>query len=249
VSSPTPKHRLLIVMVLVGVLTSGCYGFWMPDTDSAPAGCQGKRVLLVGDSLMIQASPVITEQMHQLGYEVEVATIAHGGANAVEYLDVVDHPPEWATPRDELRWWVDNWHPDIVVINWGINMIWSMWGTDWGFLMDWATDTAMNDARRIVQDGGAQLFWTTIPRRDDGFWESVWAANVNDNHIVPSGVPLIDWRQALDREDGTFDVFLRYHEDDQTRPVRTEDRLHFTPDGSDRVARWTTDVLGPEACR
>ena len=237
-------RRFLFLPALALLAIAGCYGKPIPHIDSAPADCSPVKVLLVGDSLMQQTEHAIIDELHAAGYPVEALVVAHGGSNAVEYAGWLDQPADFTTPRDELQHSLDEFHPDVVLVDWGINAVGSL-PPELQFLVPWAVQSAMRDVVDLTNESGAKLYWTTIPWRGDDL--AVYANDVN-TWIQALNVPLVDWRAALSTDDGIYAQFLKYPEDDGVRPVRTEDGVHFTQDGIDRVAQWTVATLAPDAC-
>jgi hypothetical protein len=230
--------------VVAAVVLAGCYGNAVPNTDEAAPECAPVKLLLVGDSLMEQSADAIVERLHALGYPVDALSIAHGGSTSLEYAFFMPSTG-YDNPRAELEETLATFEPDVVLVNWGINLPWSLTLTGRSEYAPWAIQATMAEARDMVLASGAKLFWTTIPPRNDG--EDGWAYYANE-WVKQLGVPLVDWRAAVTSEFDTFEIFLKYREDDSVHPVRTEDRLHFTDDGVARVAQWTSAALAPVAC-
>lgn len=244
--------RLALLLTLAAVVVAGCYGNPVPPAPGeAPEDCEPVKILFVGDSLMEAVEPAIVDRFHELGYDPIVQNIAHGGSNALEYglALVVGEPPPFANPRAELQEYLDTFQPDIVVVNWGINRSWTM---DYegvpGFLQSWVMQNVMNAVRDMVDQSDAELYWTTIPPRDDNLDNRFWVDAVNEQ-VVALGVPLIDWRAAVTDEYGLYEDFIKYREDDTIHAMRTQDRVHLYDDGIQRVVQWTVSALAPVACR
>ncbi|MFI5047042.1 MAG: hypothetical protein ACHQIG_08250 [Acidimicrobiia bacterium] len=237
--------RFGVLLAFVTLVIAGCYGKPIPHIVAAPHDCKRVKILLAGDSLMLQTAKAIVTEFEHAGFPVKDIVVAHGGASAVEFA-WFDAPEGFANPREELQYHLDAFRPDIVLAEWGINQVGSLQAPEWQFLIPWAVQTAMHDVVRTVRKSGAQLYWATIPRRGDD--SAVFANDVNA-WILALGVPLVDWRGAVSDENGTYAQYLRYPEDGVARPVRLDDGVHFTPEGIDRVAKWTVSTLAPVACR
>jgi hypothetical protein len=245
----------MLVLAFVAVAIAGCddgtsnsapLGKPIPHVAVAPADCKPVKLLLVGDSLMKQSAQTIIGELHRHGYPVDALVDAHGGSSVVEYssTDSHDHPD----PRADLQAHLDAFQPDIVLVDWGINTVDSMWGPDGpSASLEQTVQADMHEVVQMVSAAGAQLYWTTIPWRDDDPAAAAYANDVN-SWIADLDVPLVDWRGAVSDARGSYAQHLESREDHVVRQVRTDDRLHFTPDGIERVAAWTASTLAPEAC-
>jgi hypothetical protein len=242
------RRRLgaLVLAVAAAVAIAGCYGNPAPTITAAPPDCAPVKILLVGDSLMVQSADAIVEKFHDAGYPVDALSIAHGGSDSLEYGIFANPDLGFTDPRDELRQTLATFQPDVVLVNWGVNPPWSLWfRPEVVDLAPWAIQATMAETVDIVDASGAQLYWTTIPPVDGD--NAGWAYYANE-WVKALDVPLVDWRAAVSSKEGIYQQFLKYPEDDSVHPVRTEDGLHFTPNGVDRVAQWTVSALAPVAC-
>jgi hypothetical protein len=245
-------RRTALALVAVALLAAGCYGNPTPHTDAAPPDCQPVKLLLVGDSLMVESAKAIVQSLDAAGYQVDALDISHGGSSAAEYLDLFGlKPAEFATPRDELQQALDTFAPDVVVVAWGTNPAWTYWAgghpTPVGnWLLHVVQEQAMQDVVQQVAAAHAALYWATVPPRGDA---AAWYSDDGNEMVKALGVPTIDWRAAVASQLDTFETFLRYPEDGSVHPIRTADGVHFTDDGIARVAKWTTAALAPVACR
>jgi hypothetical protein len=242
------SRRWLVALALACLAVGGCYGQRMPDVPAAQPTCAPQKILIAGDSLMAQAEPAIGDQLRQAGYTPTIEDMVHGGSNALEYglSVIVGDPPPYASPRAELQHYLDTFHPDVVLVDWGISRSFSMWfpGVPY-YLEAWVMNNAETEVRDMVAASGAELYWTTIPPRGD---DEDWYATEINAQIANLGVALVDWRGALTDTDGNYQRYLKYPEDDWVRPVRTDDSIHLEPDGITRVARWTAAALAHEGC-
>jgi len=238
---------------LLAVLVAGCYGKTMPVNSAAPATCVPTRILFVGDSVLANASQAIRDEFSSNGYNNELKFVTRAGSTVAEYSAIDRAPWFWATPRDELQWYLDTFQPDVVVAEWGANKVETLWWGGFDWLMPWAVANGMQDVKNRVAAAGAQLFWTTIPIRNahDGQAVNDFVNGVvNDQLIHGLGVPLVDWRDAVVPEGGpVYAESLQYHEDEQVHVVRTKDGIHLSTDGNIRAAKWTLRDLASVACK
>ena len=187
--------RSAVVLVVMALAVAGCYGRPDPGNQAAPGDCTPATILMVGDSLLEQAAQTIKDEFTAHGYP-EVVVVAHGGANVHEYTSWAEVPDGFANPREELQLSLDIVHPDIVVAQWGMNRVDSMWEQGLGWLMPWVVAIDMLEVQQMVADAGAQLHWTTIPVRiaTGTIWNSPELDDyvngvVNDQLIRNFGVP------------------------------------------------------------
>lgn len=240
--------RLWIALLVLAL--AGCgVGYRVPQHGNA-SGAPTKRVLFFGDSIMVATAPTIAARMTAKGMR---AVFAYGADNAGTPVQ-----RNWVgtshTPRQELQRLLDSFDPDIVIANFAGHEFsnWNAW------------DSAIDAMSKAIRDSGAVVYWTIPPYIGDRYvdadqWEpAVWYFAALPNSDPLAAGHMVDWRTALRPQKdqvfyegkgpykSRFAYNLLYIEDGKGRKVRLTDQIHPTPDGKDRIARWTTWALRGE---
>jgi len=209
----------------------------------APRFANPRRVLLVGDSLMVGATDAIAAQL--AGSGVTTHFVGKEGTGLLT----------------KQMWWIDliknevaTFDPDVVVIESCCNYatgpaVYYRMGDGTSVRPDtkkmyqvW--EVAARAAVRAATKRGAAVLWVVTPPASRSIYDGLIATRIDRFNAIYSrlGVPLVNWRAAL-TVDGTFTPFLTI-KGARVR-VRTYDGLHITPAGDRRVATVTVAaVLG-----
>jgi hypothetical protein len=200
------------------------------DLDKGPAPADGDnvaRALLLGDSLMTEAGPEITQLLEGKYTETRI----EGGPGTGPLT------PQgfW---RGELQRGVDEFNPDVVVIeaccNYDPADPYRLYG---GAAVEADSDEmyeqwelAMRELVTIAGARGAQVFVVTVPDPDpEGPYRSLGPRITRLNEMYQRlGVDLVDWRREFQPE-GAYAAVIRVG--GTPRTVRAADGLHFTGDG------------------
>jgi len=201
-----------------------------------------RRVLLVGDSMMVGAKDAIATDLAPYGIETHFV--------GKEGTGLLTRQMGWL---DLIRQEVATWNPDVVVIESCCNYATGPGGyyrlADGTAIvpdskrMYQAWEVAARAAIRVAARRGAAVSWVLTPPASPALYGGAIARRIDRlNEIYRRlGVPLIDWRGAL-TTDGTFAAFLADPTGHPVR-VRTYDGLHLTPAGDRRVASAVTRAL------
>lgn len=191
-----------------------------------------KRVVVVGDSLVVGAGPEL------------IATFA---ANDVEYRFIAVSGTGILTAQGvrltELENTLEEFHPDVVIVESCCNYDGTYTTSD-GTVVAGDSDllwTAWADQARLMVSAAeahdADVYFVITPRPIDDSWFTGLTDRVaRFNAIYRSlGVPLIDWDAALYPDGST--AGLTY--------LRNADGLHLTDAGDDLVAAATWSAIAP----
>jgi peptidoglycan/LPS O-acetylase OafA/YrhL len=207
-----------------------------------------ERVLFLGDSLIHQSYTTLAARMQAVGIDTRVI----GGRG--EHLLTASHP--WLA---ELSAALAAFDPDVVVLEsccgWGFAPIaeqltspdgaplqpdtpesWQEWSRMAGALTD------------LVRSQGRVALWVLAPPAlTNGYYGPIEGriAVANDVYrgvvACRAGVGLVDWR-TIAGPDGAFTWDLQ-DRSGRTVRVRSEDGLHFTPEGEALLADLTVDMV------
>lgn len=201
------------------------------------------RVLLVGDSVMVDAAPGIEAALEATG----AAAVEHGAFPGFGLTHTASWRRDWATTVAEVR-------PDVVVALLGA---WDAAeaierGREW-------YATVVDDATAVLSAGGARVVWLGWPPTRppaiagrpepdyevidrerallDATFAAVAARRPGDVAFVSTGPPL-----TLDG--GEFSAFLPDATGEIVR-ARKRDNTHFCPAGAERLGRYVLAGLTP----
>jgi hypothetical protein len=220
-----------------------------PPTTAGPVPAPPiQRVLFLGDSLIHQSYPTLMARMQAVGVDSRVI----GGRG--EHLLSASQP--WLT---ELTDALTTFDPDVVVLEsccgWGFAPIAEQLTAPDGVPLqpdtpeswqEWArAASALTD---LVRSQGRVALWVLAPpAQTNGYYGPVEGriAVANDVYrgvvACRAGVGLVDWR-AIAGPDGAFTWDLQDRAGRTVR-VRSEDGLHFTPEGEALLADLTVDTV------
>lgn len=234
-----PRTHWLCVVIVTCVLALAAASPAMAQAQTSP---KPRKVLLVGDSLMVGAKDAIASSLADHN-----ATVKFVGK---EGTGLLTNQMVWL---DFIRYEVATWAPDIVVIesccNYATGLKYFYQQADGSHIwpdtkrMFQAWEVAARAAVRIASKKGAKVYWVLTPPASDDIYDGLISRRVERfNEIYTRlGVPLIDWGAALTK-DGSYTPFLKDAKGNRVR-VRTYDGLHITPAGDTRVARLTARTI------
>jgi peptidoglycan/LPS O-acetylase OafA/YrhL len=214
------------------------------DPGRTPTAADPLRVLLVGDSVMVDASPGIEAAIEATG----VATVEPGGSAGFGLTYTKSWRSDWT---DMVR----NVRPDVVVVLLGA------WDADnaLAHAPGWYAGV-VDDATAVLAAGGARVVWLGWPpthppavagrpepdydhiERQRDTVDSAFRT-VAERH--PGGVAYVDTGATLSRADGSFSAFLPDPTTGAMVRARKHDNTHFCPSGAERMGRLVLGVLTP----
>lgn len=197
----------------------------------------------------------LADRMEALGMDVTIHNRTRNGSGLLS-----DHP-DGLTPREQLTDILAELAdagtpPTVVVFEYSGNSLLvtePAYGSDQWFVAWWAEAQAMVE---LAAASGAAVYWTAPPPFLDPVRQRVaWESNLFV--AANPGLGHVDWWTALASVGCRTWVNNRWIElcyadelwyswDDTIHPVRTEDRLHLTPDGLERTAWWLVATVAPE---
>ena len=209
-----------------------------------PTAADPLRVLLVGDSVMVDASPGIEAAIEATG----VAKVEPGAFPGFG----LTYTKSWRSDWTEM---VKKVHPDVVVVLLGA------WDADNALAHppDWYAGVVA-DATAVLAGDGARVVWlgwppthppavAGRPEPDYGHIElqrdTVDTAfrTVADRH--PGDVAYVDTGATLSLPDGSFSAFLPDPTTGAMVRARKHDNTHFCPSGAERMGRLVLGALTP----
>ncbi len=200
-------------------------------TTSTVTGRPARKVLLVGDSSMVDASPALTAMFAATGADVAMAA---GPGFGLTRIGISDQDSTFRTDYPRL---LREERPDLVVMSVGF---WDMHFVEQHGVLAYAR--VVDEAARLLTARGAKLLILSMPtggqfpeRVPDGAFEAVAAMH-------PGTVFYLDHEGALRGPAGDHPVAYRAP-DGSTVHLRKADGWHFCPDGAERIAA-EVDRLG-----
>lgn len=199
-----------------------------------------RRVLLLGDSLLSGAAPELA-----VGFGDDVETRFEGAPGT----GPLTPQGQW---KQSLQDAVNDFNPDVVVIEACCNYDPQQPHRVYGgaevepdspeMYRQW--ELAIDDLVSLAGRRGAHVFLVTIPDADPaGLFGGLNPRIARLNEIyVRLGLPLIDWRAAL-QPDGGYTATLGAGA--SNRRIRATDGLHLTDEGDQVVAGATWDAIRP----
>ena len=204
-----------------------------------------KRVLILGDSIVHQAYPVIADRFAQQGIDTKVI----GGPGQ----SLMHNQGRWLS---ELQAAIDSYDPDAIVLEsccgYGDNQPYLVDGKPVALDTDelWAAWTKLaGDAADIAMKDGRTVAWVLAPPAStNGYYGPIETRIGRANQIALAltethpGLELIDWR-VIAGPDGSYAESLP-DGSGKLVEVRAKDGLHFAPAGMAILADLTVaDVL------
>ena len=225
---------LLPVAVLVAV---GVIGGWLWANRS-----HGERVLAIGDSLMVQAGPAVTQELSAQGYDVQVHAVPGSG--------LLDTNDDWAQTASNL---IAGFNPDIVIAEFigdyglfgerpGIPPDSAQFFSSWQFAAQRLED--------ILTAQHAQVYWVVGPpvaqpsgelrlSRLDHIYQTLRAPDTGTGHP-----PTIDLNPAFTAGRAGYTQFLP-GPDGTPVQIRQPDGTHLTPAGGLLFGRVVAQDVKP----
>jgi peptidoglycan/LPS O-acetylase OafA/YrhL len=208
-----------------------------------PTAADPLRVLIVGDSVMVDATPGIEAAIEATG----VATVEPGGAPGFGLTFTKTWRRDWTSMVADVR-------PDVVVALLGA------WDADNALDHggDWYTNV-VDDATSVLAAGGARVLWLGWPPtrppavagRPEPDYDHIDAQQAAVNAAFsavarrhPRDVAYLSTAPALSLPDGTFSAFLPDATGTMVR-ARKRDNTHFCPAGSELMGRLVLGALTP----
>jgi hypothetical protein len=207
-----------------------------------PTATDPLRVLLVGDSVMVDASPGIEAVIEATG----VARVEPGGAPGFGLTYTKSWRKDWTDMVARVE-------PDVVVVLLGA------WDADNALAHppEWYAGV-VDDATAVLAKRGARDVWLGWPptrppavagRREPDYGhidlqrETVDAAfqTVAERH--PGDVAYVDTGATLSLPDGSFSAFLPDPTTGAMVRARKHDNTHFCPSGAERMGRLVLGAL------
>ncbi len=204
-----------------------------------PSAAEGGTVVLMGDSLLAQASADITTGLAKLGFSVD-SSAAYPGAG------LLDTHINWLAKARRL---IAEDHPSIAVVEYVGN--YGIYGGIAGvgvytrpFYRRW--EVAAQRLEDVLSSGGTTVYWVigppVAPRAAergievlDRIYENLHAPRTRSGRP-----PLIDVTPALTGGTGRY---TRFKPDGMKVQVRRRDGVHFTDAGKALFAQTVIDVI------
>ncbi len=183
-----------------------------------------RKVLLLGDSTMVDASPAVTAVLKATGAEVSMGA---GPGFGLTRVGTTDNPPTWDVDYPRVLREED---PDLVVAMMGI---WDQAYIEQNGII--AYSRVVKQATDILVSTGAKVVFLAVPpggenpdRLQNLAFETVAA-------MYPGQVFFIEYEGVLRGPDGSYPVTMT-GPDGSTLHLRKADGFHFCPDGAQRLA-------------
>jgi hypothetical protein len=195
-----------------------------PSTTTTLTAQPARKVLVVGDSTMVDASPAITAMFEATGAKVEMDAGPGFGFTTLG-MSGRDSPFRTDYPR-LLR----ETHPDLVVIMLGA---WDLAYMQEHGVLGYAK--VVEEAANILVSDGAKVLWLAMPPGDDG---PVRLQNYSFETVAaerPGQIFFVQYEGVLRGPLGNYPVSYAAA-DGSTVHLRKPDGFHFCPDGAERLA-------------
>ncbi len=241
----TKRVASIIVCCALGLASCG-YAVQAPQALSADPTMPAKRVMFVGDSLLMQASPVITSEFaaHQMP-----AVILNHAIGGWGLLTALDGPGTPSKPADLIGPWIAQENPDIVLVEFSGNYWPGQDGPNDYLSLAWISrwDAQAERLTQIVLAAGKKLYWVIPPPRSsiESSWYGLRELSIVEALAHP-GIGLVDWWTPTTTNDEHWAIWIDVGDGKGFFPIRNLDGLHFTPQGTQRMAEWTLVGLRPE---
>jgi hypothetical protein len=235
-----------MVLLATAFALGGCgYAPQPPHAPLADPAAPPKRVMFVGDSLLLDAIPGITSQfaVHQM--PAEIVNHAIGGWGL---LTALSGPGTPSKPADLIGQWIAQDAPDVVVVEFSGNYWPGQDGPNDYLSLDWTLrwDGQAERLTQAVVAAGKKLYWVIPPPRSsiESNWYGFRDLSIAEAYAHP-GVDVVDWWTPTTTADGHWAIWLNVSDGKGYFPIRNLDGLHFTPQGIERMAEWTLVGLRP----
>jgi hypothetical protein len=202
-----------------------------PSTTTTITPDPARKVLLLGDSTMVDASPAVTAMLKATGAKVAMGA---GPGFGLTRLGISDNPPTWDVDYPRI---LREEKPDLIIVMLGI---WDQFYIENNGILAYAR--VVQKATDILLSQGAKVVYMAIPpggkhpdRVQNGAFEAMAA-------MYPGQVFYIEYEGVLRGPAGDYPMTLPAA-DGSTLHLRKADAWHFCPDGAQRVAE-ELDRLG-----
>jgi hypothetical protein len=244
--------RLWIVGTFAGAVlfAAGCgYAPQPPQAPLANDAAPTKRVMLVGDSLLAQAAPMIIGELAAHHMPAVVINHSVGAWGLLTARSDANGPSTPSKPADVISSWIAQDNPDIVVVEFGGNYWPGPDGPNDYKSLAWSFRW-IAEAERFTQAvlaTGRQLYWV-IPPPSSSIESNSYG--LRDLSIIEAyshpGVGLVDWWTPMTTNEGHWTIWINDGDGQGYFPIRNGDGVHFTTQGAQRIAEWTVMVLRPQ---
>ncbi len=202
-----------------------------PSTTTTITPDPARKVLLLGDSTMVDASPAVTAMLKATGAKVSMGA---GPGFGLTRLGVSENPPTWDVDYPRL---LREESPDLIIVMLGI---WDQFYIENNGVLAYAK--VVQKATEILTSQGAKVVYMAIPpggkhpdRVQNGAFELM-------ADMYPGQVFYIEYEGVLRGPAGDYPMTM-VAPDGSTIHLRKEDVWHFCQDGAQRVAE-ELDRLG-----
>jgi hypothetical protein len=238
---PAPRTARTLAGILLLAALAACGSANAAVNPRSSADSTAVTVTLIGDSLLHQSAPYLSDALTSLGQPANVIDYSVPGSGLID-----------AGVDSGIGERIDQWlrsapSGSVVVIEYSGNCIFcSVSGQQ--FYDQWRT--ALSSAVREAQDLGLRVVLVAPPAvRPDIQPRAQVASDLAEMvHSISSeyGITESDWRTAFNDADGQYQDSLVYaepHRSPALHVVRDPDGLHFTTDGEERAAIWTAKAI------
>ncbi|MFN8050138.1 MAG: SGNH/GDSL hydrolase family protein [Acidimicrobiales bacterium] len=256
----TTMRRMALAVAVLCVVAAACEPPMPPSVAPLQPGQQPLRVLVVGDSFALSAGLGLDHygtssgQLKVLNAALVGCGFGRGGRNRGIGLDRA-WSPECAANEARLTSLIGTFHPDVVLCAGGMwdvtdrqlagSRTWTHIGVP---AYDWYLALELQHFTRVMQQQGARVVWTTAPtwnpRYDPAnfmgkppYLEAKPGRSDRYNVVLSSAVGRMPNVSVLD-----LAGYMRSRPGGEFSPDLRVDGVHFTNEGTDRVANA---YLGP----
>lgn len=195
-----------------------------PSTTTTITPTPATKVLLLGDSTMVDSSPAVTAMFKATGAKVAMGA---GPGFGLTRLGISDKTPTWDVDYPRI---LREEKPDLIVMMLGI---WDQFYIEQYGVLAYAK--VVQKATEILLSTGAKVVYMAIPpggkhpeRTQNGAFEAM-------ADMYPGQVFYIEYEGVLRGPNGDYPTMLTAA-DGSVLHLRKEDGWHFCPDGAERVA-------------
>lgn len=195
-----------------------------PSTTTTVTAQPARKVLLLGDSTMVDASPALIAMFQATGAQVVMGA---GPGFGFTRTGTSDLEPTW---RQDYPRVLRESRPDLVVIMLGA---WDLAYVQQHGVLGYAK--VVQEAADILVSGGAKVLWLAEPSGDDGAYRLQNGPFEIVAAMHPGQIFYAEYEGVLRGPAGNFPVSYTAA-DGSTVHLRKADGFHFCPDGAERLA-------------